>query len=236
VGFDTTIIINNDMLSDIEKDTRFGAMVAHAIRALPGSNGPEPIGYGAYAIESHHMDGITVVAVGGRKGQVLGGCPYTDNVLEIIRNIAASHDLSVITNTQLADLNKAPTMKELQEWAEMRGHKLVKLPEEEEAPSEEEEQILDQIITTTYSGPDRRKTRIHTSNLDPHVIDQVKPWPVTEEQAQAWAKKNGLVLVAKEALEETGGKVEKAKKPSLDELRLLAKEKGWRLIRLVRKG
>lgn len=169
MGFDTTIIINNDMLSEIERDQNFGKMVAEAIKALPASEGPVPIGNGAYAIESHHMDGITVVAVGGRKGQILGGCAYTANHQGIIHALAQKHELTLVDNNYLAELNKKPSLAELREWADTLGYRLVKGIEPDEPETRAEQSKLDRAIAGL-----QHTRAVNEKNLPP--LEDVKRW------------------------------------------------------------
>ena len=82
MGFNSTIIVMNDALHDIAGDKDFGAKLAAAVQKLSlGSkhNGPHGVdiragcyGNAATAIESHHADYTTIVAVGGNCATKLG--------------------------------------------------------------------------------------------------------------------------------------------------------------------
>lgn len=223
MGYDTTIILNNDMLGDIEKDQNFGKMVAVAIKSLPGSDGPIPVGHGAYVIESHHMDDITVVAVGGRRGQVLGSCRYTQDYREILVTLAQRLGLVLMEKEMLDDLNKKPTLAEVREWAEMKGHRLVKNlePDEPESPSETE--AIDRILSLddtegTYEGPDRRKAappdtipldEKHLGELSEALLRE-KPKKMTLEEMNEYVKKTYGCRMIK--LVKTGQKAKKSRR------------------------
>lgn len=77
MGFNTTMIVRNDCLADIERDMGFGAKVAAAIREH-GNNTSEQVDIvsrfsanAATIIETHHADLTAVVAVGGNFATVL---------------------------------------------------------------------------------------------------------------------------------------------------------------------
>lgn len=75
MGYQSTIIINNDCLQDVRDDSEFGQKVSAAVGKLSlpfeyrgGYNGEVPIRTGgctgAYAIETHHADYHVVLALG----------------------------------------------------------------------------------------------------------------------------------------------------------------------------
>lgn len=83
MGLVTTVVINNDAINTIEEDPNFGRWLAEAIHrnVIPNPDGPIPVHthsyrngemckpqVGAYVIESHHADGIVLVAVGHGAG------------------------------------------------------------------------------------------------------------------------------------------------------------------------
>jgi hypothetical protein len=79
VGYNTTVVIMNDALSEIEADAGFGKRLAEAIKRL--SNGsPETVAaFGdncvhcnaALVIETHHAGHDVLVSVGGNTGRVV---------------------------------------------------------------------------------------------------------------------------------------------------------------------
>lgn len=74
MGFNTTVVILNDALHEIEADPEFGKKLGAAIRELS----PTPIwvaaghhGNAAVVVESHHADHLVVVEVGLNMGKVI---------------------------------------------------------------------------------------------------------------------------------------------------------------------
>jgi len=80
MGFNTTVVILNDGLSDIAKDPTFGKRLADAINGvgdkpiyIPGLT-MSPV---AVVVESHHADYTTLVAIGGNCASVLYSRGYS---------------------------------------------------------------------------------------------------------------------------------------------------------------
>jgi hypothetical protein len=108
MGFNTTVVVMNDALSDIANDPDFGKNLADAVsRSCLGDQVDVPAysyrrnGYdkgwtGVYCnaatvIETHHADQTTLVAVGGNCGTNLGTFwPYGEGTLEerMLRELA----------------------------------------------------------------------------------------------------------------------------------------------------
>ena len=82
MGFNATVVILNDRLSEIERDPEFGKKLARAIRCFDRSR-PERMPYvtgQTQVIEVAHADTLQVVAIGGNTGRVIGyGCYRDDN-------------------------------------------------------------------------------------------------------------------------------------------------------------
>lgn len=75
MGYNTTVVVYNDALDQIERDTEFGKKLSNAIYMLNQTPSGVDISSGSYAnaarvIESHHADATTVVTVGGNLGVV----------------------------------------------------------------------------------------------------------------------------------------------------------------------
>ena len=73
MGFNSVLVILNDELSEIERDTQFGKKVAEAIAEVYGEKEPQRMrGYSSAAVSSQHADYTQVVCVGGNLGSQLG--------------------------------------------------------------------------------------------------------------------------------------------------------------------
>ena len=93
MGYNSSVLILNDRLYEIEQDKEFGKNLARAISELSIKKmvrfGPQ-----VTAVETHHADGFSVVAFGGNTAYHLGTtwCPSatksTSHEEEILRAIA----------------------------------------------------------------------------------------------------------------------------------------------------
>lgn len=82
MGWNTTIVVMNDALHAIARDSKFGEKLERAcLMAVDGESvdvGANPDGTESYyvnaatVIETHHADGTALVAVGGNMGVNLG--------------------------------------------------------------------------------------------------------------------------------------------------------------------
>ena len=94
MGYNTSIIVLNDALNEIENDKDFGKKVAEASRRASSESRPQDIRSGCHVnaasvIETHHADQLTVLAFGGNTAQSLGfGGGYRATPEEILKNIA----------------------------------------------------------------------------------------------------------------------------------------------------
>ena len=78
MGYNTTVVILNDALSEIATDPEFGRRLADAIKRLRAGDPEIVAAYGkhsihgnaAIVIESHHADYDVTVVVGGNRGRV----------------------------------------------------------------------------------------------------------------------------------------------------------------------
>jgi len=99
MGYNTTVVVLNDGLGDIERDPEFGKKLARAISAvnteryLAEQAGRDFYGVdvsagnhcnAATVVETHHAEGTAVVAVGGNMGRNLGHVwPYGDEEYDV---------------------------------------------------------------------------------------------------------------------------------------------------------
>jgi len=76
MGFNTTVLVLNDCLVDIEHDVGFGQKVSQAInRVTLGDPVDIPSGRSgnaAMVVETHHAGGFKIIAVGGNTAYDLG--------------------------------------------------------------------------------------------------------------------------------------------------------------------
>jgi len=97
MGYNTTVVVLNDALDQLEKDPDFGKKLAAGIRkAVFGK--PVIVSVGNHAnpvevIETHHADMTSVVAVGGNCGNNLGtvlGWNHSkpEDQIEILKDLA----------------------------------------------------------------------------------------------------------------------------------------------------
>lgn len=79
MGFNTTVVVYNDSLSDIESDPEFGKRLVKAIQEQGGGRekitvfafGAHGSSTAAVVVDQHHADETSLVAVGGNTGVVV---------------------------------------------------------------------------------------------------------------------------------------------------------------------
>lgn len=76
MGWNTTVVVLNDALHNIEKDRDFGKNLAAAIQRTVGTDRPIDVPAGnhcnaATVVETHHADFPVLVRVGGNMGKVV---------------------------------------------------------------------------------------------------------------------------------------------------------------------
>ena len=82
MGMNTTVIIMNDALGEIEKDPDFGKNLARAIKCWGSLPLDVPAGHhcnAATVVEQHHCSFTVIVAVGGNYATVLGSVVGDDH-------------------------------------------------------------------------------------------------------------------------------------------------------------
>jgi hypothetical protein len=84
MGFNTTVVVMNDSLDFIRRDTDFGKKLADAIQsaAVKCPVGISALGASnaATVIETHHADGIALCAIGGNYGSRLTTLWYVGDI------------------------------------------------------------------------------------------------------------------------------------------------------------
>ena len=88
MGYNSTILVLNDRLHEIEGDPEFGKKVANAIRSHHVRNDRQPYITGqTTVIDVQHADTMQVIAVGGNTGRVIGYSGWTAKDDEIIKGL-----------------------------------------------------------------------------------------------------------------------------------------------------
>lgn len=101
MGWQTTVIVNNDSLGTIQNDPDFTKKLVSAILQVRNDHQVSVNAYdghcsinGATVIESHHISGNMIISAGGLGGLVLGfgGCDTNNekNKEVILKNLAES--------------------------------------------------------------------------------------------------------------------------------------------------
>ena len=115
MGYNTTVIVMNDALHYIEEDKDFGKNLSEAIRYLHSPRAENnrhlldiPAGChanAATAVETHHADVTSVVAVGGNcatvMGQSYGFRHHSDeDKIRILKDLAADLGYNLVKKPQ----------------------------------------------------------------------------------------------------------------------------------------
>lgn len=92
MGYNSTVVVMNDALHQIENDPDFGKKLAQAVRSLSVRNDYADVSAGnhcnaATVVATHHADIHSVVIVGGNNGKVIGSSLYSDTE-KIFREVA----------------------------------------------------------------------------------------------------------------------------------------------------
>ena len=118
MGFNATVIVMLDALHEIEKDPEFGKKLSDAILKVNSREQPQDISSGCHcnaatAIECHHADHSSLIAVGGNYATVIlpycGGYSHHEekdklNILqEFARQMGYDLHKKKNTNKEIAD-------------------------------------------------------------------------------------------------------------------------------------
>lgn len=90
MGFNTTVVVLNDALDEIERDPKFGKNLVQAILECGCTGKPVNVssmnhGNAAKVIESHHADYDVLIKVGGNRGEVIRPNESMEDLKERIR-------------------------------------------------------------------------------------------------------------------------------------------------------
>lgn len=103
MGWNTSLIIRNDCLHDIENDPAYGKKVADAVKEVIMQDRGVNVhcgscGASTTVIETHHADATAIIAVGGNTARVLG---YTflrnreEFNEDVLRDLALQHGFTL---------------------------------------------------------------------------------------------------------------------------------------------
>jgi hypothetical protein len=128
MGLNTTVLVLNDRLGDVEQDKEMGRLLALAIRSKMNDK-QEPVGHGVFVIESHHADDTAVVLVGGNLARVLGYIPTSDPLSpDIGAHVAALPEVEKHYKPPAPEKPKKLSREEMNEFVKREyGYRLVKL-------------------------------------------------------------------------------------------------------------
>jgi hypothetical protein len=78
MGFNTTVVVMNDALHEIENDSEFGKKLVEAIKQQYGKVNPVDVSAGSHCnaatvIEQHHSETTRIVLIGGNMGTPIDG-------------------------------------------------------------------------------------------------------------------------------------------------------------------
>ena len=96
MGFNTAVLVLNDVLGEIEKDAKFGEKLADAIKQKSGNEPVSILGGGVKVIETHHNSSTAIVAMGGNYATVLAWGPDVSHHTEegqlvLLKALAEKH-------------------------------------------------------------------------------------------------------------------------------------------------
>ncbi len=93
MGWNTTVLVLNDALHEIENDPSFGKRLGFAIQQNHMRPGRIDVPVGCHAnpvtvLEQHHADQVAMLAVGGNDGRVLGHGFWQDSNEQLLKRVA----------------------------------------------------------------------------------------------------------------------------------------------------
>lgn len=114
MGFNSTLMVLNDRLGDIAKDTELGRKIADAINMRTIEDGPVEVSPGLTVIETHHADAYVATAIGGNRSVHLG-------------SVWPSRDIDDQDILPRLVGKKKPSLEEIKAMAKEHGFRLIVL-------------------------------------------------------------------------------------------------------------
>lgn len=112
MGYNTTVVVLNDALDQIENDSDFGKNLAAAVRKVIHGK-PVDVSAGNHAnaacvIETHHADIIVPVLVGGNYGETLGIYIFYKDDAEVflMKELAKKHGYKITFDSDKSAKNR----------------------------------------------------------------------------------------------------------------------------------
>lgn len=111
MGFNTTILVLNDCLYELEQDKDLGSKIGYAINQVAGRGEGVRVCSGLKVVETHHADGWKLILVGGNTAIDLGYAGSTRTFPEL--GAANNDDLVGVLNTVLRSRGLRVTKKNM---------------------------------------------------------------------------------------------------------------------------
>lgn len=117
MGYNTTLVVFNDALTDIEKDKDFGRKVSEAVQRVGKKQVEISCGChitAAIVVESHTSEIFLPILVGGNSAQVVGtygvSCSAEDPELDLLKQLAEKYGFCLRRNPnhKIRNLRKIP--------------------------------------------------------------------------------------------------------------------------------
>ena len=101
MGLNTAMVVLNDHLHEIERDSHFGKKVAEAVRYAAGSRRQFTSGFSV--LPTVHADTMQIVAVGGNTIRSLGFSHWSADDEDILRSLARDMGFRLVRMKKVTD-------------------------------------------------------------------------------------------------------------------------------------